>query len=164
MVRTHSVCVQKLFTLSCIFFELRSKLPLTILRNIYFAFIHSHFMYALEIYANVHSTYLDELMKLNNKLLQILQNKRLRYPVIILYCDFNPPPPPTVTLLHKQQLLIFVYKVLKYPFTLPVIFRNYFDFNRTVHSHNTRANNYLHLYRANYFYGQQCLKFKAAQL
>ena len=34
-----------------IFYKIRSKLPLSILRNIYFAFVHSHILYGIEIYA-----------------------------------------------------------------------------------------------------------------
>jgi len=42
------------------------------LREMYYAFIHLHVLYGVEIYANTEPTYLDKLMKLNNKLLRIL--------------------------------------------------------------------------------------------
>ena len=38
-----------------IFYKIRSKLPLSILRNIYFAFVYPHILYGTEIYANTSS-------------------------------------------------------------------------------------------------------------
>ena len=70
-----------------IFYKLRGKLPGQMLREIYYAFIHSHVLYGVEIYANTKLTYLDKLMKLNNKLLRILQCK----PILLLYVSFTKP-------------------------------------------------------------------------
>ena len=58
-----------------IFYKLRDKLPDQMLREIYYAFIHLHVLYGVEIYANTKPTYLDKLTKLNNKLLRIPQCK-----------------------------------------------------------------------------------------
>ena len=38
-----------------IFYKIRSKLPLSILRNIYFAVVYPHIVYGIEIYANTSS-------------------------------------------------------------------------------------------------------------
>ena len=43
-----------------IFYKIRSKLPLSILRNIYFAFVYPHILYGIEIYANTSSTHLKQ--------------------------------------------------------------------------------------------------------
>ena len=43
---------------------------------IYFAFVHTHILYGVEVYANTTSNHLSELAVLNNKLLRILQNKQ----------------------------------------------------------------------------------------
>jgi len=40
-----------------IFYKIRSKLPLSILRNIYYAFVYPHILYGIEIYANTSSTH-----------------------------------------------------------------------------------------------------------
>jgi len=74
------------------------------LREIYYAFIHSHVLYGVEIYANSKPTYLDKLMKLNNKLLRILQCKPITTPIRQLYKTYNTL---LITDLHKQQLLLF---------------------------------------------------------
>ena len=58
---------KKLMKYTSIFYKLRDKLPDQMLREIYYAFIHSHVLYVVEIYANTKPTYLDKLMKLNNK-------------------------------------------------------------------------------------------------
>jgi len=42
-----------------IFYKLRSKLPELILKQLYFAFVHSRFMFGIELYANPCSTYLE---------------------------------------------------------------------------------------------------------
>jgi len=41
---------------------------------IYFALIHSHLNYGVEIYGDCCRTYMNKLMVLNNKILRILQN------------------------------------------------------------------------------------------
>ena len=55
------------------------------LREIYYAFIHLHILYGVEIYTNTKPTYLDKLMKLNNKLLRILQCKPITTPIREVY-------------------------------------------------------------------------------
>jgi len=42
-------------------------------------------LYGVEIYANTTPTYLDKLMKLNNKLLRILQCKPITTPIREVY-------------------------------------------------------------------------------
>jgi len=41
------------------------------LKSIYFAFVHPHLLYGIEIYANTSSTHLNKLETLNNKRLHI---------------------------------------------------------------------------------------------
>jgi hypothetical protein len=72
-----------------IFYKLRSKLPIQCLRNIYYAFVHPHLLFGIELYGNACASYLDRLTKLNNKLLRILQNKPLKFPVAELYQNYH---------------------------------------------------------------------------
>ena len=67
----------------------RNKLPYAILKQLYFAFVHSHISYAIEIYLNMCDSYFDKLTILNNKILRILQNKDLHFPVAQLYTNTN---------------------------------------------------------------------------
>ena len=92
-------------------------------------------MFGIKFYANTCSTYLDKLIKLNNKLLRILQNRPLLVPTRELYLKDNTLP---INELHEQQLLIFVHKFVFNPELLPPVFirNNYFVFNDQVHHYN----------------------------
>ena len=48
-------------------------MPPSIMKKIYFALIHPHIIYEIELYANTYKKYLDPLVKLNNKILRIAQ-------------------------------------------------------------------------------------------
>jgi len=69
---------------------------------IYFAFVHSHLLYGIEmhVYANTTSNLLSKLTVLNNKLLRILQHKSTRTHSYELYQTYFTLP---VQLLHKYQ-------------------------------------------------------------
>ena len=58
-----------------IFNKIRAKLPGEILRLTYFASVHSHLSYGIEIYGNTATNHLSKLLELNNRLLRILQHK-----------------------------------------------------------------------------------------
>ena len=114
----------KLQKLIGIFYKLRNKLPLTCLKTIYFAFVHPHLLFGVEMYANTGITHLSKLITLNNKILRILQNKSYSAPVKELYIHYNTLP---VTQLHKMQLLLLVHKCvittnICYPRFIMIIF------------------------------------------
>ena len=96
-----------------IFYKLRYKLPSWCLRNIYYAFIHLHSLYGIEIYGNTCPSYLDKLTRLDNK---ILQNQSVITSHKVIYPEYNTLPPQ---LLHKYQILILVHKFLYHKHLLP---------------------------------------------
>ena len=55
---------------------MRSILPITSCKQLYFALVHPHIVYGVELYANTNDSYIDPLVKMNNKILRILQNKK----------------------------------------------------------------------------------------
>jgi len=55
--------------------------PYKVLVTVYYAFVHPHLLYGIEIYGNTHRSYFNKLMVLNNKLLRILQNAPCNTPV-----------------------------------------------------------------------------------
>jgi len=61
-----------------IFYEIRTKLCNNGLRMIYFAFVHSHLLYGVEVYANTTANHLSKFTTFNNKLLRILQNRSIK--------------------------------------------------------------------------------------
>jgi len=89
------------------FYKLRSLVPFEYLCKIYYAFIFPYINYRVEIYANCTKLVLDKLIKLNNKLLQILLNKNYDTPPIELYRSFNVLPIP---LLYEMKMLEIVHK------------------------------------------------------
>jgi len=118
----------KLLKYTSIFYKLRPKVPARILLNVYYAFVHPHLLYAIEVCGNTCSSYIDKLSKLNNKLLRILQHKQFRSHVRDLYIEFNTLP---VTVLHEQQLLILAHKIIHHdhPESVPELFIDYFNKN-----------------------------------
>ena len=101
----------KLIKFTSIFYKIRNKLPQVVLKMIYFAFVHSHLLYGIEIYANTTSNHLSKLTVLNNKLLHILQYKSTRTHSYELYQTYFTLP---VQLLHKYQILIFMHNYRYY--------------------------------------------------
>ena len=45
-----------------IFYKLRNKIPASVLKNVYYAFVDSYILYGIEVYANTHPTYLAKLI------------------------------------------------------------------------------------------------------
>jgi len=77
-----------------------------ILLNVHFAFVHSHLLYGVEVYANTTTSRLCKLITLNNKLLRILQNKSIKHNSELYRTYFTLP----LQLLHNFQILLFIYK------------------------------------------------------
>ena len=91
------------------------------------------------------------IIKLNNKLLRILQNKPIKSHADELYLAYNTLSIPK---LHDFQLLLFAYKVVHHPEKLSEILCSYFEFN----NHQTRSMNDIHMFRANTNYEKKGLK------
>lgn len=73
----HVNCIyNRLLKFVGMFCKLRYKLPASVLRDIYFAFVYPNLIYGIELYGNTSYSYLDKLLKLNNKLLTIVQDKK----------------------------------------------------------------------------------------
>ena len=140
---------------------MRSKLPKTCLKTLYFAIINSQIIYGLEIYGSTYDTYLEPLIKINNKILRILQNKPLLTPVNQLYSSYNTL---SIKSLYKFKLICFVHKYVHYRSDLPEIYQNYFTFNSEVHKHDTRDKDSLHVLLARTSGGQRSIKIEGSKL
>ena len=152
---------KKLLKFVGIFYKLRYKLNSSVLRMLYFAFVHPHILYGIEVYANTYQSNLNRLVVLNNKILRILQNEGIQTRVVKLYRNYFTLP---VSLLHTYQLLVFVHKFVHHKSQLPDIFHDYFVFNKFIHSHHTRSADCLHLQNVRTTIGARCIKFKGCQL
>ena len=56
--------INKFLKFCSIFYKIRNLIPPSIMEKIYFALIHSHLVYGIELYANTFAKYLDPLIKI----------------------------------------------------------------------------------------------------
>jgi hypothetical protein len=154
---------KKIIKYTSIFYKLRRSLSQNCLKKLYFAFVHPHLLYGIEVYGAATNSALDKLYKLNSKILRVLQCKTIREtPVVALYKQYNTLP---IYFLYRKQLLIFVHKCIYHPSLIPVVFHACFSSNESVHSHNTRKKNDLHLFGVNnYSYAQSSISFHGSKL
>jgi len=136
-------------------------MPNDCLKNVYYALVYPQLLYGIELYANTNKCNLDKLIILNNKILRILQLKSLYTNVISLYSNYNTLP---VQMLHVRQILLFVQKYIHFKELLPTVFTNYFIENNTIHEHNTRRCNDLHLSLLHTSYEHRCIINKGSKL
>jgi hypothetical protein len=142
-------------------YKLRNKLPSVTLQTIYYAFVHPNIRYGIQIYANTHFTYLEKLIRLNNKIFRILQFKSLSTPIAELYLTYNTLP---IVELHKMQLLTPSHKYSFHRSTLPEAYSEYFIAYANMHDYNTRCKDDIHLNSCRLSYGRRCIKSKSASL
>ena len=151
-----SAIVSKVNQYCDIFDKLRNILPVVCLRQLYFALVYPHLLYGLEIYGNTPALILDPLLKVNNKILRILQNKSVRTPLSHLYSNFNTLP---ISALRDLKIACLMHKYVHHPHSLLKVFRNYFTFNRDIHSHYTRTSSSLHFRSTYKSIGTRSLKY-----
>jgi len=151
----------KLIKFVSIFYQIRTKVPRDVLRMIYFAFVHSHLLYGIEVYANATANHLSKLIVLNNKLLRILQYKSIKSHSIDLYITYSTLP---IQLVHNYQILIFIHKYVYNKDKLPSVFSNYFEENSLFHCYNTRQKDYFHTYTVLSDLGKKSVKYKGSRL
>ena len=151
----------KLVKFTSIFYKIRIKLPYEILKMIYFAFVHSHIFYGIEVYGNTTANRLSKLKVLNNKLLRILQYKPFRTHVSELYRTYHTLP---IDLLHDYQIMLFMHCYVYNRSKLPVVFHKYFEENESVHNHNTRQKHDFHTHIVHSETGKKSIKYKGSKL
>jgi len=100
-------------------------------------------------------------MKLNNKLLRILQKKDRYSRNTELYANYNTL---SITDLHCFQILCIIQKFICHKDLLPKIYHNNFTENYKIHNYNTRNKNNLHLSSVNLYYGSKPITFKGCNL
>jgi len=144
-----------------IFYKLKFKLPSEIMKLLYSTFVYPHLLYGIEVYANTPFSHIYKLHILNNKLLRIAQDCKMRTKINMLYKTYDILP---ISALHRYQVLLFVHKCLFNSHLLPSVFAGYFDLNSSVHSYSTRSSDKLHLCSVYSSAGTKCIKFKGCQL
>ena len=152
---------KKIIRFTSIFYKIRTKLNPEILRLLYFAFVFPHLLYGIEIYGNTFHSHLNKLIKLNNKLLRILQNKPRNTHNTELYKQYNTLPLPS---LHNYQLLLLVHKCIHHLDKIPAVFKSYFTHNSSVHQYDTRTKSNLFISSIHTTFGKRALMHKCSVL
>ena len=152
---------KKLIKYTGIFYKIRNVLPRSCLRKLYYALVHPHILYGIEIYANTSDSLLDKLYKLNNKILRILQFGKKETHVCDMYNVYNTLQIPH---LRELQLLLFMHKYFYHRTSLPSVFHSYFMDNEEVHEHNTRQKKDLHIALVNSSFGQKCTAYCGSKM
>jgi len=93
-------------------------------------------LYGVEIYANTYASYLDKLVKINNKILRILLNQSVCTPVPQLYEMFGLLP---IEKLYSFQVLLLVFKCIHCSHLVPSVYIDRFVINSEMHNYNTRS-------------------------
>jgi len=88
-----------------------------------FAFVYSHLVYGIEIYANTYMKNINKLVILNNKILRILQNASRDTNTVELYTKFNTSP---IHALHNCQILKLVHRFTYHHDKLPAIHKLFY--------------------------------------
>ena len=152
---------KKLIRFVGIFYKVRDKIPAALLRTLYFSLVYPHLLYGIEIYGNAFASHLDPLIKLNNKILRIIQGKNRFSQTRNLYIEFGILMIP---FLFQFQILQFVYKCQNNKNLLPIIYSNYFTPNQLIHCHDTRTKSDLHRFPIDNSTGAKQIKVKGAML
>jgi len=134
---------------------------INILRMIYFAFVHSHLLYGVEVYANTTASHLSKLITLNNKLLRILQNKSIKTHNSELYRTYFTLP---LQLSHNIRILLFIHNYVHHRNKLLAVFSTYFEVNKVLHCHDTRQKNDFHMHVVQFEIGEKIIRNKGTKL
>ena len=100
--------------------KIRQFVPLRILNQIYFAFIHSHFRYGIIVWGATYPSYLTPLKSLQNRAIKLLSGATRFQSAHLLYKDHNILD---LNSLLSQETAKFIYKFIHQQ--LPVQFDNY---------------------------------------
>ena len=140
---------------------MRSILPLATCKQLYFALVYPHLIYGVELYANTIDNIKDPFLKMNNRILRILQNKNMRTHICELYKAFSILPIQRLHELHVAKLIQkFVYNCN----SLPDVYRNYFCTNSLVHSHDTRRSHDVYIKSANNRHGFKTMNQRGCRI
>ena len=110
------------------------------LRTLYYMFLYPYFNYCIEVWGNTYSTYMDPLIKLQNRALRIITGSSRRVHLAPLYRKLNLLELPNI---YMYAVQLFMYK--RHHDKLPCIFRGLFCVNYEVSQRITRQSELLRM-------------------
>ena len=120
--------------------RIKHKIPVTLLKSLYYTLINPYFNYCNIIWATSSSVALDKLFRLQKRAIRLVANSDWNAHSAPLFLDLKVL---TIHQLNLLQVASFMYKVNNN--LLPQYFIDMFLFNHSVHSHNTRQCNLYHV-------------------
>ena len=137
------------FTKICILHRLKSYLPVSNLKTLYFAFVYPYFLYCNIIWGGTFASHLDRLVKLQKRAIRNINKADFLSHTNSLFLSNNILK---LTDIHKKQLAIYIYKL-----------ESRSEFTRN-HDHNTRNRNNLLPSQARLTVTQRSLSFCAINI
>ena len=142
--------------------KIRHFIPLRILKQIYFAFIHSHLTYDIIVWGATFPSYLTPLKSLQNRAIKLLSGASRFQSAQPLYKENNIL---SLNNLLSQETAKFMYKFIHKQ--LPVQFDNYFDNVHAIHKRSTRTSQmknqlYIPRFRTNRL--QRSIKYRGVKV
>ncbi|CAM1312392.1 Uncharacterised protein r2_g2279 [Pycnogonum litorale] len=126
-----------------LFYRIRSFMPMNLLRNLYFSYIHSHLTYANEVWGLASKTTLRTLQIIQKKFIRIITHSQPKDHTAPLFNKLNIQ---TMQEIHHFKICLLAYRILKERTTV----YHAVDIQTTsnIHVHYTRNNNNnnLHVY------------------
>ena len=114
--------------------KIRQFVPLRILKQIYFAFVHSHLTYGIIAWGATYPSYLTPLKSLQNRAIKLLFGATQFQSAHLLYKDHNIL---NLNSLLSQETAKFMYKFIHEQLSLQ--FDNYFNSVLAINKRSTRA-------------------------
>jgi hypothetical protein len=108
------------------------------LKTLYYSFVYPYLNYCIIVWGNTYNKYVDELFKLQKKVVRIITGSH--------YLEHTKELFRTLYILPIRKILLYNISQFMYRYiegTLPDIFNDMFSFNRAYHSYNTRSANLL---------------------
>ena len=118
-------------------------LSVSTLVTLYYSFLYPYLNYCNCIWGNTCRSYLEPLIKLQKRAVRIISSAHRRAHTEPLFTNLRIL---TIPKLFVYCVQLFMFKI--HHGMVPPIFRNFFAYNHTIHSHMTRQSNQLHTFGA----------------
>ena len=136
--------ISKINSIRGMLYYRRDLIPFACRRNLYFALVHPHVQYCIEVYGLTFNYIIEPLRIACNRILRTLQNADRFSCVKTLYTNYDTLPP---NLLCKVRMCRLVYKSIHLPSSLSVTTGNLLRRTQASHSYSTRTSHSNFLYK-----------------
>ena len=110
------------------------------MKTLYNSFIYPYFTYCIEVWGNICPTHLEPLVRIQKRAVRTIAGARK--------FEHSEPIFKNLKLLNLSEIYVYFVQLFMFKYhhgILPPVFDNLFILNRSVHSHETRQINHLHV-------------------